>query len=63
MIEILPGYPDDVLAISGAGRVTANDYRDVLIPRPRGASPGTARCASSTTSVRNMKVSTRGGLV
>ncbi len=32
MIEILPGYPDDVLAISGSGHVTANDYRIVLIP-------------------------------
>ena len=32
MIEILPGYPDDVLAISGAGHVTADDYRNVLIP-------------------------------
>ncbi len=32
MIEMLPGYPDHVLAISGVGRVTANDYRDVLIP-------------------------------
>ena len=32
MIEILKGYPDGVLAISGKGRVTAEDYRDVLIP-------------------------------
>ena len=45
MIEILPGYPDDVLGISGVGRVTANDYRDVLIPEAeaRIARHGTVR--------------------
>jgi hypothetical protein len=32
MIEILPDYPDQVLAISAHGRVTAEDYRDVLMP-------------------------------
>jgi hypothetical protein len=32
MLEILKGYPDDVLAVSGKGRITAEDYRDVLIP-------------------------------
>ena len=32
MIEILQGYPDEVLAISGAGRITADDYRNVLVP-------------------------------
>ncbi len=32
MIEILQGYPDEVLAISGAGRITADDYRNVLAP-------------------------------
>ena len=32
MIEILQGYPDEVLAISGTGRVTERDYRDILIP-------------------------------
>lgn len=32
MIEILNGFPDDVLAVSGTGRITADDYRDVLIP-------------------------------
>ena len=32
MIDILPGYPDDVLAVSGAGRITAEDYRKVLVP-------------------------------
>jgi hypothetical protein len=36
MIEILPDYPDDILAISGVGRITANDYRDVLIPQAEG---------------------------
>jgi len=33
MIEILQGYPDEVLAVSGTGRVTERDYRDVLIPK------------------------------
>ena len=32
MIEVLRGYPDEVLAISGAGRITADDYRNVLVP-------------------------------
>ena len=32
MIDILPGYPDNVLAVSGLGRVTADDYRKVLVP-------------------------------
>lgn len=32
MITILDGYPDDVLAISATGRVTAEDYRTVLVP-------------------------------
>ena len=32
MIEILQGFPDDVLAISGYGEVTEEDYRKVLIP-------------------------------
>jgi hypothetical protein len=35
MIEALKGYPDDVLAISGTGRITAQDYRDLLIPEAR----------------------------
>ena len=32
MIEILQGFPDDVLAISGYGEVTEDDYRRVLVP-------------------------------
>ena len=32
MIEVLQDYPDDVLAISGSGRITADDYRSVLVP-------------------------------
>ena len=32
MIEILKDYPDTILAVSGTGRVTSEDYRDVLIP-------------------------------
>ena len=32
MIDILPGYPDNVLAVSGSGRISADDYRKVLVP-------------------------------
>jgi hypothetical protein len=32
MIEILQGYPDEVLAVSGAGRITADECRKVLAP-------------------------------
>ncbi len=32
MIQILQGYSDEVLAVSGTGRVTERDYRDALIP-------------------------------
>lgn len=33
MITELSGFPDDVLAISISGEVTAEDYHNVLIPR------------------------------
>ncbi|HVU64200.1 MAG TPA: STAS/SEC14 domain-containing protein [Phycisphaerales bacterium] len=32
MIQILPEYPDSVLAISATGIVTDDDYKKVLIP-------------------------------
>ncbi len=32
MIEIASGFPERIFAISGEGKVTAEDYRDVLIP-------------------------------
>ena len=32
MFEIMPGFPEDVLAVRGKGRVSAEDYRDTLIP-------------------------------
>jgi hypothetical protein len=32
MIEIMKGFPDNVLAIIAKGRVSRKDYRDVLIP-------------------------------
>ena len=41
MITLLDGYPDDVLAISATGQVTARDYEKVLIPE------GEARLAAS----------------
>ncbi len=35
MIEILKSYPSNVLAVSGKGSITAQDYRDTLIPEAR----------------------------
>lgn len=32
MIEILKGFPDNILAMEGVGKITADDYRNVLIP-------------------------------
>jgi hypothetical protein len=32
MLEILSGFPDNVLAVAAHGRVTADDYRKVLEP-------------------------------
>jgi hypothetical protein len=32
MITMLEGFPDHILAVSGVGKVTAEDYRDTLIP-------------------------------
>ena len=33
MIEILEGFPDNVIAVRAKGRVTRSDYDDVLVPR------------------------------
>jgi hypothetical protein len=32
MIELLKGFPDNVVALSGKGRITKSDYDTVLIP-------------------------------
>jgi hypothetical protein len=32
LIELLAGFPDDVLAVEGGGEITAEDYRSVLMP-------------------------------
>jgi hypothetical protein len=32
MLAILSGFPDNVLAVSASGEVTAKDYREVLVP-------------------------------
>lgn len=32
MIEVLDGFPDDVLAVRASGRVSASDYRETLVP-------------------------------
>jgi len=33
MIEILEGFPEDVVAFVAKGRVTKSDYDDVLVPK------------------------------
>jgi hypothetical protein len=33
MIEILDGFPDNVIALTAKGRVTKRDYEEVLIPK------------------------------
>ena len=35
MIKILEGFPDNVIAASAVGRVTRQNYEEVLIPRLR----------------------------
>ena len=32
MIEVLPDYPDNILAIKAANNVTGEDYQSVIIP-------------------------------
>ena len=32
MIEVLPDYPDNVLAIAGSNTITGDDYKSVIIP-------------------------------
>lgn len=32
MLRILSDFPDDVLAVSASGEITAADYRDILLP-------------------------------
>ena len=33
MIDILTGFPDDVVAFAAKGKVTRSDYADVLVPK------------------------------
>ena len=37
MIEVLEGFPGNVIAFSAKGRVTKSDYDDVLIPKVKAA--------------------------
>jgi len=32
MIEVMDGFPGEVLAVRASGRMSASDYRDILIP-------------------------------
>jgi SpoIIAA-like len=46
MIEVLAGFPDNIVACAAKGQVTKKDYDDVLIPRVKEAlaRQGKARC-------------------
>ena len=33
MIDILTGFPDDVVAFAAKGKVTRSDYADVVVPK------------------------------
>jgi len=40
MFETLEGFDDNVVAVKAVGRVTAEDYRDVLVPAVQRAAAG-----------------------
>lgn len=52
MIEVLEGFPQNVIAFSAKGRVTKSDYDDVLIPKVKAAlaRQGKIRCYYELTS-------------
>jgi hypothetical protein len=37
MLELIDGYPENVVAVRGRGTVTGDDYTDVLVPAIRRA--------------------------
>lgn len=37
MLTLLPGFPENVVAIAATGRITRHDYADVLIPKVKNA--------------------------
>ena len=40
MLELIDGYPENVVAVRGTGTVTGEDYRDVLVPAITSATAG-----------------------
>jgi len=40
MFQAIEGMPDGVIAVRGIGKVTAEDYRSVLVPAIEGATAG-----------------------
>jgi len=40
MLQLIDGYPETTVALRGIGTVTADDYRDVLIPALARATEG-----------------------
>lgn len=33
MLNVLEGFPDDVLAVSASGKLNADDYRNIMVPQ------------------------------
>jgi hypothetical protein len=61
MIEVLQGFPEDVVAFSAKGRVTRRDYDHVLIPKVREALAGhkSIRCYYELTPSRRAPLEIR----
>jgi SpoIIAA-like len=43
MLELIEGYPESTVAVRGTGTVTADDYRDILIPAVDRATAGNGK--------------------
>jgi hypothetical protein len=59
MIEILEGFPGNVIAATVKGRLTRSDYADVLIPKAGQYSAAAPGHSVITKSDRSLRASTR----
>ena len=59
MIEILEGFPGNVIAATVKGRLTRSDYEDVLMPKAEAVFSGRTRHGVITKSDRSSRASTR----
>ena len=53
MIELIPNMPDNVVGLKAIGKVTGEDYQNVVIPAVEAALKNTTKSASCTTAVPN----------